>query len=265
MIQAYYKEHAAACKRNKLPFATVLNVAVGVGFWGAGFANAQQFAGDNQWVAPHGVATIVGTVGEEYSQFYAIGALVPEWEFNLQLTHYYDDPRGGDDEYTATSLFAKHRLSQSEDEATGYSVLFGTGLTPEHKEAGEVNDAFQSWWVMGTGTYAFANNSVLLDVLPGVTYNVDREQHSESAWGFTYMSRLAVYDVIPQSAIVGEVFGTAGEAYAEPAYRVGVRWESPKLVAALTYSDAFDGSYGAGWEFGVIYFTEPRFCYGGCR
>ena len=32
--------------------------------------NAQQFNGDNQWVAPHGVATLVGTVGEEYSQAY---------------------------------------------------------------------------------------------------------------------------------------------------------------------------------------------------
>ncbi len=51
-------------------------------------ARAQQFNGDNQWVAPHGVATLVGTVGEEYSQAYLVAALVPEWEFNLQLTHY---------------------------------------------------------------------------------------------------------------------------------------------------------------------------------
>ncbi|KAA1188386.1 hypothetical protein F0M18_17970 [Pseudohalioglobus sediminis] len=227
--------------------------------------SAQQFSGDNQWVAPHGVATIVGTVGEEYSQFYAIAALVPEWEFNLQLTHYYDDPRDNTGEYTATSLFAKHRISQSEDEATGYSVLFGTGLTPEHKEQGEVNDALESWWIMGTGTYAFADNSVLLDVLPGVTLNTNREQESDAAWGFTYMSRLAIYDIIPQSAIVAEVFGTAGEAYAEPAYRLGVRWESPKWVVAVTFSEAFDGSAGAGAELGVIYFTEPRFCFGGCR
>ncbi|TDG12795.1 hypothetical protein E2F43_14625 [Seongchinamella unica] len=231
----------------------------------AGVANAQQFAGDNQWVAPHGVATIVGTVGEEYSQFYAVAALIPEWEFNLQLTHYYDDPRDDTDDYTATSLFAKYRISESEDEKTGYSVVFGTGLTPEHKEEGEVNDAFESWWALGTATYAFADNSILLDVLPGFTYNVDREQHSDSAWGFTYMSRVAVYDIIPQSAIVGEVFGTAGEAFAEPSYRLGVRWESPRWVAALTYSDAFDGSYGAGVEFGVFYLTDPRFCLGGCR
>jgi len=174
-------------------------------------------------------------------------------------------PARGDEEYTATSLYAKYRISQSADEATGYSVVFGTGLTSEHREEGEVNDALQSWWAMGTATYAFADNAILLDVLPGVTWNQDRDNHSDSAWGFTYMSRVAVYDIVPQSAITAEMYGTAGEARAEPAYRVGVRWESPKLVAAHTYSDAFDGSFGAGVEFGVIYFTEPRFCFGGCR
>jgi len=41
-------------------------------------ATAQQFNGDNQWAAPHSVATLVGTVGEEYCQAYLIVALVQE-------------------------------------------------------------------------------------------------------------------------------------------------------------------------------------------
>ena len=64
--------------------------------------------------APHGVATLAGTVGEEYSQFYLIGALIPELEFNLQLIHYYDDPQDDTDSYTATSIYAKRRLSENE-------------------------------------------------------------------------------------------------------------------------------------------------------
>jgi hypothetical protein len=44
-----------------------------------------------------------------------------------------------------------------------------------------------------------------------------------------------------------------------------VRWEGKKWIVAGTYSDAFDGSGGAGFEIGVIYFTEPRFCFGGCK
>jgi hypothetical protein len=54
-------------------------------------------------------------------------------------------------------------------------------------------------------------------------------------------------------------------AYAPPGYRAGVRWEGKKWVVAATYSDAFDGSGGAGFEIGFIYFTEPRCCFGGCK
>ena len=91
MTNFHLAQRAAGVKHWCLGAATLLSV---MGAALPEHAIAQQFAGDNQWVAPHGVATIVGTVGEEYSQFYAIGALVPDWEFNLQLTHYYDDPRG---------------------------------------------------------------------------------------------------------------------------------------------------------------------------
>jgi hypothetical protein len=58
---------------------------------------------------------------------------------------------------------------------------------------------------------------------------------------------------------VGEVYGTAGEAYSEPGYRVGIRWESPRWVISATYANAFDGSGGAGFELGIMYFTDPRF------
>ena len=228
-------------------------------------ASAQQFSGDNQWVAPYGVGTFVATVGEEYSQFYAIASLVPEWEFNAQFTHFYDDPRDATDSYTASNFYVKRRLQENEAETAGYAFLAGTGLFPEHVEQGERHTALDSWWAMGVATYNFADDRVLLDILPGVTYNTDQGEQGDNAWGFTYSSRLAIYDVIPQSAVVAEVFGTAGEAYAEPSYRVGVRWESPKWIVAATYSDAFDGSGGAGFEIGIMYLTDPRFCFGGCR
>lgn len=250
---------------SKLPIVARWTVAVILHLLTIGAANAQQFSGDNQWVAPHGVATIVGTVGEEYSQLYAIAALIPEWEFNLQLTHYYDDPRDNDDSYTATGLYVKRRLAENDRGTSGYAFLAGTGLFPEHMEQGEVSSAFQSWWAMGVATYAFRDDTILWDILPGVAVNFDEGQTGETAWGFTYCSRLAVYEVIPQSAIVAEAFGTAGEAYAEPSYRFGVRWESPKVVVALTYANSFDGSGGAGVELGVMYFTDPRFCLGGCK
>lgn len=227
-------------------------------------AEAQQFAGDNQWVAPYGVSTLVATAGEEYSQLIAVSALVPEWEFNLQLTAYQDDELNGIEAYTSTNIYVKRRLYENEAGTAGYAVMGGTGLFPEHLERGETTDAFESWWITGVATYAFADDRVLLDILPGIVLDTEHGAQESSTWGFTYTSRLAVYDIIPQSALVAEVFGTAGEAEADPAYRVGVRWEGKKWVVAATYSDAFDGDGGAGFELGVLYFTEPRLCWGGC-
>ena len=63
---------------------------------------------------------------------------------------------------------------------------------------------------------------------------------------------------------MAEVFGVAGEAEADPAYRFGVRWEGKKWIIAGTYSNSFKGDGGAGFELGVMYFTEPRLCWGGC-
>ena len=227
-------------------------------------AQAQQFYSDNQWVTPFGVGTLIGTVGEDYSSATRVAALVPEWEFNLQATHYWDDPRGKDGAYTSANLCAKHRFNENQAGSAGSAVMFGTGLSPDHLENDTVTQAFRSYWANGIFTYAFNDDRVTLDLLPGALVNLDEEQSGETAWGFTYASRLAIANVLPSTSFVAEAFGTAGEAYADPSYRVGLRWESPKLIVTGTYSDAFNGDGGAGFEIGFMYFGEPRFCFGGC-
>lgn len=248
--------------RRITPRALLLIVALTS--WGGSPLGAQQFAGDNQWVAPHGVGTFVATAGEEYAQLYAIAALLPEWEFNLQFNFYYDDPRDATGSYTAVNIYAKRRLWENEAGTGGYSVLFGTGLYPEHLEQGTVATAFHTWWATATATYGFLDDRLLWDLLPGASVNFDEDQSGETTWAFTYTSRVAVYGVIPHSALVGEVFGSAGEASADPAYRVGVRWESPRWIVAGTYAAGFDGSPSAGFELGAFVFTDPIFCFGGC-
>jgi hypothetical protein len=65
---------------------------------------------------------------------------------------------------------------------------------------------------------------------------------------------------------VGEVFGTEGEAYSPSEYKIGLRWEpSQYAVIALTYGQEFNGSNGAGFEFGIMLFTPPFACFGGCN
>lgn len=224
-----------------------------------GIGRAQQFAADNQWVADRGVFTMIGTGGQKYMMFNVVGALVQEWEFNAQVIHYYGDPAESSDSYTAGSFFIKRRLKQNKAETAGYAVMAGTGVVPQHLDKGEVTSSLQSWWANAVATYSFASDRVLLDVLPGATVNLDHKQSGNTAWGFTYSSRLAIYKIVPNSAIVAEVFGTAGKAASPISYRAGVRWESSKWIVAGTYSNAFDSSYGAGFELGFMFFTEPLF------
>ena len=244
--------------------ARIALAAVALGLASLG-AQAQQFNSDNQWTAPHGVGTLVLTAGQEYSTAIAVAALLPDTEFNIGVTRFKDSPEDRTEAHYSGLFYIKRRLSENEAGNAGSSISFGTGINPSYLSAGEVTDTFQSWFATYDYTMAFRDGQVTWDVMPGVMVNLDQDQEDETAWGFTWSTRAAVYKIIPSSAIVAEVWGTAGEAYAEPAYRFGVRWESPKLVVAATYGDSFDGSGSPRFEIGLIYLTDShRFlCLGG--
>ena len=228
--------------------------------------SAQQFSGDNQWVAPHGVATLIGGFGEEFSQVYLTGALLPEWEFTAQFIHYYEDPRDASESYTTANLYAKRRLSENAAGTAGYAVMGGTGLFPQHVERGEVAPAFETWWAQFVATYSFLDDRLLLDFLPGATVDLDDAETGGASWGFLYSTRAAIYPWVPTVALVAEVFGTAGDEFAPAQYRAGLRWESEALIVSGTFSALFeDASEGPGFELGVRYFTAPWACFGGCE
>lgn len=227
--------------------------------------HAQQFNSDNQWTAPHGVGTLVLSVGEEYSTLVGVAALLPKTEFNIGLTRFKEDPEDRSEGYYSGMLYVKRTLTENQAGNAGSSLSFGTGVNPSHLAAGEVTDTFQSWFATYDYTMAFRDGQVTWDILPGVLVNLDKDQSNDTAWGMTWSTRAAVYGIIPSSAVVAEFYGTTGEAYAEPAYRVGVRWESAKLVIAATYGDTFDGAGSPGFEIGFIYLTDPKrfLCIGG--
>jgi hypothetical protein len=226
---------------------------------------AQQFNSDNQWTAPHGVGTLVLTAGQEYSSAIAVAALFPDTEFNIGLTRFKDSPEDRTEAHYSGLFYIKRRLSENEAGNAGTSISFGTGINPSYLAAGEVTDTFQSWFATYDYTMAFRDGQITWDLMPGVMVNLDKNQEDDPAWGFTWSTRAAVYKIIPQSAIVAEVWGTTGEAYAEPSYRFGVRWESDKLIVAATYGDSFDGSGSPRFEIGLIYLTDPHriLCLGG--
>jgi len=228
-------------------------------------AVAQQFNSDNQWVAPHGAGTFILTVGQEYSILQAVAALIPETEFNIGVTHFSVKPFDLNEGHYSGLFYIKRRLYENKAGTGGWAVSAGTGIYPGYLSQGEVTDTFQSWWANVAYTIPFRDGAVTWDLLPGGLLNLDKDQTGENAWGFTYSSRVAVYKLVPHSAVVGEVFGTAGEAYSEPVWRLGVRWESPHVIVAGTYGAEFDGSGGPGFEIGVMVLTNPLgiFCLGG--
>ncbi len=231
----------------------------------ASSGEAQQFNSDNQWTAPHGAGTFVLTWGEEYSNFIAVAALRPDWEFNVGVTRFREDPDDPNDDHFSGTFYVKRRFWENEAENGGVALLAGTGYNPSYLSDGEVTDTFQSWWATGVYSMPFRDGDIGLDLMPGVILNTDKDRTGENTFNFTYSSRVAIYKIIPQSAIVGEVFGTVGEAHVPAQYRAGVRWESPHVIIAVTYGGAFDGSGGAGFEIGAMYLTNPLkiFCMGG--
>jgi hypothetical protein len=220
-------------------------------------ATAQQFNSDSYWVAPRGVVTSTLTAGEEYSMAIATAALLQDWEFNLGVTRFAGDRSGSTDEHYSGILYAKYRFTENEQANGGFAIMAGTGVNPGHLEAGVVTDTFKSWWATGAYTIPFRDGDISLDLMPGFVWNKDQDDTDVDAWGFTWSARLAVYKVVPNWTIVGEAFGTTGEARADPQYKVGLRWESPKLVVAATYGAEFDGSTGSGFEVGFSYFSDP--------
>lgn len=218
---------------------------------------AQQFNSDSYWVAPHGVATWTLTAGQEYSMAIATAALFEDWEFNLGVTRFPEGRSANTEEHHSGTLYAKYRFTENEEGTGGFAIMAGTGVSPGHLEEGTVTDTFESWWATGAYTIPFREGDVSLDLMPGFVWNQNQDNTDEEAWGFTWSARLAVYKIVPQCAIVGEAFGTAGEAYSDPQYKFGLRWESPKLVVAATFGAGFDGSTGSGFEIGFSYFTEP--------
>jgi hypothetical protein len=102
--------------------------------------------------------------------------------------------------------------------------------------------------------------------MPGASATLSYPRDGEVAWAFTYSSRLAWYPVSPKLALVGEVFGAAGEATVSPDFRAGIRWEPDVYTnIAITYGRKFDGGEGSGIEAGIMLFSPPFFCIGTCK
>jgi hypothetical protein len=229
--------------------------------------SAQQFNSDSWLSKPHGMVTIIPTTGERNSMLMTTFSLFPRWEFTIAGYFYNHDSDPLTDDGYSSSYYAKYMFYQNKKETGGAAVKAGTGMRPgtingENRE----KDAFQSYWVNFPCTIPLFNNKLSWDLMPGVTVNHNYGESKTTAWGATYSTRMGWYPFDPRWSLVGEVFGTAGEAEAIPEYKIGLRWEpSQYAVFAVTYGQEFAGNNGAGFEVGIMLFSPPFVCFNGCN
>ncbi|MBO9573729.1 MAG: hypothetical protein J7497_16200 [Chitinophagaceae bacterium] len=229
--------------------------------------NAQQFNSDSWLSKQWGTITLIPTVGARSSMLMTTYSLFPKWEFTMAAYLYNNDNDPTTNDGYSTTLYAKYMFYENKAKTGGAAVKAGTGMRPGTLDAElRVKDAFRTYWMNTPVTIPFLNNTISVDLMPGTSMTVDYGNDEKTAWAFTYSSRVAWYPLGPKASIVGEVFGSAGETGTVPEYKAGLRWEpSQYAVFALTYGHEFNGNQGAGFEFGIMLFTPPFACIGGCK
>lgn len=243
----------------------VVTVIVAMGLL-APAARAQQFNSDNYLTMPYGTATFVVTHGQRSSTMISSFALAPNWEFFVQAYLFWKDDTTGAAEHFSTNLYAKYMFVENAAKTGGFAVMGGVGGNPGYYQRGELTNSFRTVWAASPLTLPFLGNKVLLDLMPGFEGDFDRGGSKTTSWLFTYSTRVAIYGIIPRSAIVAEVYGSTGQGAPHSEYKAGVRWEpNPLFALAVTYSAGLDGSPGAGAEAGFILFTPRFLCRGGCQ
>ena len=238
---------------------------VGITMTVPGPVAAQQFASDNYWTAPHGTVTTTVTAGTTYSTLMTTIALFPRWELNAAGILSYTDQESGASSHWSTVLYAKRMVYENDSKNGGLALAGGIGTNPGYQQHDQLSDAFRSFYATAQLSLPLLKGKLLWDLNPGVTLNTMYGADRRTETGLTYSTRAAWYGIVPESALVGEVFGTAGGAYAPAQYRVGLRWEpSYAFVGTLTWAGGFNGSKSGGLEVGIMLFS-PRFaCIKGC-
>jgi hypothetical protein len=242
----------------------IINLTTGIVFCLVIITNisvqGQQFSSDNYLSKPHGVATLILTYGQRNSMLMNTFSLFPRWEFTAAFYIYNSDNDPTTDDGYSTSFYFKYMIYENEAKTGGWAVKAGTGLDPGYLDAQDrLQDAFQTYWMNSPITLAFFDNTLSWDIMPGASVTKNYGSENETAWAFTYATRLAWYPFSPELSLVGEVMGSEGELNVPAEYRTGLRWEpSQYSVFAITYDHEFKGGTGgAGWEFGVMLFTPP--------
>lgn len=222
-------------------------------------AKAQQFNTDNYLTMPHGTGTFVITAGQRNATLISSFALVPKFEFFVQANLFRDYRIENYVQHFTTTIYTKYMFWVNRKSNGGGAVFLGFGQSPGYYTDTEYTELHRNVWTAFPITIPLFQNTISWDIMPGGMVDFNSMDQGEIAWGFTWSSRLAIYKIIPKTAIVAEVYGTEGQASSPAEYKVGLRWEpNDFIVPAISYSSQLRGGYGAGLEVGIVIFS-PQF------
>ncbi|NJN26359.1 MAG: hypothetical protein HC819_10455 [Cyclobacteriaceae bacterium] len=234
-----------------------LSFALAIGF--VNMVSAQQFNTDNYLTMPHGTGTFVITTGQRNATLISSFALVPKFEFFVQGNLFRDYRIDNYVQHFTTTVYAKYMFWANKKNNGGAAAFFGFGQSPGYYADTEYTQLHKNIWTAIPITIPLFKNMISWDIMPGGMIDFNTKDTNEIALGFTWSSRVAIYKIIPKTAIVAEVYGTEGQASSKPEYKIGLRWEpNDFIVPAISYSSQLSGGYGAGLEIGVVIFT-PQF------
>lgn len=220
---------------------------------------AQQFNTDSYLTMPHGTGTFTLTSGERNSSIYATFSLRPRFELNFSTSLFWEDEKTNSPQHFATNIFGKYMFWVNKTNNGGAAFFLGIGRSPGFYIQEGYSALHKNYWTALPVTFPLFNNTLFWDIMPGALVDLDYGDNKKTAWGFTWSTRVAVYKVIPKTAIVGEIYGTEGDAYSDPEYKIGLRWEpNDFIVPAITFGSNLNGGKGPGFEIGIMIFT-PQF------
>lgn len=241
--------------RVKYYFKVIFTVLI---FFISARSSAQQFNSDNYITMPHGTGTFILTNGTRNANMYSVFSLAPRFELNFQATLFWEDAVTNQGNRFTTNLYGKYMFWVNKEKNGGAAVFLGVGRAPGYFTKDEYSAMHKNYWTALPLTIPI-KNTVFWDIMPGALVDFDHGNNRASSWGFTWSTRVAVYKIIPKTAIVGEAYGTEGQVSAMPEYKAGLRWEPNSfIVVAGTYGAQLNGDKGAGFELGVMIFT-PQF------
>ncbi|MBU1009991.1 MAG: hypothetical protein KKD74_07650 [Bacteroidetes bacterium] len=217
---------------------------------------SQQFNSDNYLTMPKGTGTFCPTSGQRNSTLLMSFALIDRFEFFAQGNLYRDYRDEQSPQYFTTTVYGKYMFWKNKANTGGGGVFLGFGQSPGYYNKTEFTELHKNIWTAVPITIPFLNNMFSWDIMPGAMVDFDYGNNKETAFGFTWSTRLAISKIIPKISIVGELYGTKGEVSSKPEYKVGLRWEpNDFIIPAITYGAGLDGTSGAGFEIGLVIYT----------